>query len=181
MIKKLLHDFTASLCFAVLILSLAVNSFISSLTENFRSDVLRLHIIASSENDCDIALKNTVRDGLLPEIRSIYGKCKSFDEAVCLSRENQELLKNKAVEILRQNGCDDDVEIIIGNKNYDERVYGGITYPAGEYCSLRIVIGEGKGSNWWCVLFSPLTDIGIERQGNGREKKLTFKFLQWFS
>ena len=178
---KLSHKFTAWLCFAVLILSLAINSRLSLLTEDFSSDVLRLHIIASSDNDRDIALKNTVRDGLIPVLNDIYGGCKSFDDALYLSHNNKDILTNKAKDILRHNGCRDDVNIIISNKEYDAKSYNGTTYPKGNYCSVQIVIGEGKGSNWWCVLFSPLTDIGIEKQGSGKEKQIKFKFLQWFT
>lgn len=44
----------------------------------------------------------------------------------------------------------------LGRENYPTRQYGGFSLPAGSYTSLRVVLGEGKGHNWWCVVFPPL-------------------------
>lgn len=181
MYKRILHNFTAGLCFAVLIIGLSANSVHAFMKESFCSDVLRFHIIARSDSKEDIELKNTVRDGLIPIINSTFCQCKSFDEALEMSQQSKAELRNQAKRILEQNGCYEDVKVIIGKKQYGEKSYNGVCYPEGTYCSVRIVIGEGKGSNWWCVLFSPLSDIGIERQGTGNEKRLKLKFLEWFN
>jgi stage II sporulation protein R len=61
-----------------------------------------------------------------------------------------------ANETLKENNCDYNAEITLGTEYYTTRQYGEITFPAGEYTSLRFVLGEGKGENWWCVLFPPL-------------------------
>jgi len=172
---------TAGLCFAVLIFSLAYTSFSQNTKELLCSNVLRLHILASSDSEQDIALKYKVRDGLMPVMEEMFNDCKNFEEAEEKAQIGKEILQSKAEEILKKHGCDDGVRIIIGQKHYDEKVLDGIKYPEGEYCSLRIVIGEGKGHNWWCVLFSPLTDAGIERNGDSSGScNVTFKFLQWF-
>jgi len=46
------------------------------------------------------------------------------------------------------------------------RNYDTFRLPAGVYESLRIVIGEGEGKNWWCVVFPelclPATAEGFE-------------------
>ena len=39
---------------------------------------------------------------------------------------------------------------------FPTREYDGFALPSGEYLALRVVIGEGAGKNWWCVVFPPL-------------------------
>ena len=41
-------------------------------------------------------------------------------------------------------------------ESYPTRNYDGFSLPAGGYLSLQIILGEGKGHNWWCVVFPPL-------------------------
>ena len=65
-------------------------------------------------------------------------------------------------KILIQNGCFDNVGIAVSKEMYPEKRYGTFTFPSGEYLSVRVLIGEGKGENWWCVLFPPLCNAGIE-------------------
>ena len=70
--------------------------------------------------------------------------------------ESKNELLNTANETLKENNCDYNAEITLGTEYYTTRQYGKLTFPAGEYTSLRVVLGEGKGENWWCVMFPPL-------------------------
>ena len=62
----------------------------------------------------------------------------------------------QAEKTLRDNGSDYHVSALIGKENYPTREYGDIRLPAGNYSSLRVMIGKAEGKNWWCVLFPPL-------------------------
>ena len=53
-------------------------------------------------------------------------------------------------------GHERDVRVEIGAFPFPEKRWGGMTFPAGEYRAIRVVIGDGAGQNWWCVLFPPL-------------------------
>ena len=65
-------------------------------------------------------------------------------------------------QIVRNNGYNYTVTADIGARYVPEKTYGNVTFPAGEYEALNVVIGSGKGENWWCVLFPPLCMIGAE-------------------
>ena len=48
------------------------------------------------------------------------------------------------------------VQLLLGVDAFPDRTYGGVLFPAGDYDALKIVLGDGAGHNWWCVLFPPL-------------------------
>ena len=64
-------------------------------------------------------------------------------------------------------------KIDYGMHDFPEKKYKGITYEAGEYESLLVTLGEGKGDNWWCVLFPPL--CLLEAEENVEENDVEYK------
>ena len=46
--------------------------------------------------------------------------------------------------------------VTLSEEFYPTREYDGFSLPAGNYTSLRVVLGEGEGHNWWCVVYPPL-------------------------
>lgn len=119
-------------------------------------DVFRLHILANSDSEADQKLKLTVRDAILQSGDFIFSDCVSSDEASRRAGENLDFLRSVAEDTLRRNGCRSDVHCEVTEMEFDERVYGSVTMPAGNYKALRITIGEAKGKNWWCVMYPPL-------------------------
>jgi stage II sporulation protein R len=65
-------------------------------------------------------------------------------------------LEKAAEDVLRERGCERDVSVALGQEDYPTRDYEGFCFPAGEYLSLRVMIGKAEGRNWWCVLFPSL-------------------------
>ncbi len=118
--------------------------------------VIRLHVLANSDSEEDQALKLKVRDALLLKAASLTEGCTDRGEAEAALTEQTEVLRAEAERALRENGCDKAVSVVIGQEHYPTREYEGVRLPAGEYCSLRVMIGEAEGQNWWCVLFPPL-------------------------
>ena len=171
MTKSTFTKITAGLCFAVLILALGYTSACQNIFfDRIYGNVLRLHIIASSDKDEDIAIKNTLAKRMENTLDSIFKDCTDFEDALERAENQSDFLETEAQRQLENLGCHEKVQVQIGKYGYDTRVLGGVTYPEGEYCSVRIIIGEGKGKNWWCVLFSPFTDTGIKREADGNEK-----------
>lgn len=126
-------------------------------------DTLRLHILASSDSEEDQALKLSVRDAILTEFSSELGKSDSISAA----KEETALLlceiEKLAAEKIRECGYDCEVRASLGVEWYDTRSYEDFVLPCGYYTSLRVVIGEGEGKNWWCVMYPPLClDIATE-------------------
>ena len=118
--------------------------------------VLRLHVIANSNSDEDQQLKFKVRDKILEAGTSVFAESSSKSEAVSEIEKNITLLEAIARETVKENGYSYPVKIELGNEKYPTKSYDSFCFPAGEYLSLRIIIGEGKGENWWCVLFPPM-------------------------
>ena len=65
-------------------------------------------------------------------------------------------LERIAAEEISDCGYEYDVTAEVANTMFPTKEYDGFTLPAGEYLALRIIIGEGNGHNWWCVVFPPL-------------------------
>lgn len=116
-------------------------------------DVLRLHVIAESDSAEDQARKLAVRDAVLDCLAPALEGCSSHEEARRIVTENLPRIQTAAETTLEQHGSDCAVTLLLGRESYPRRDYGGAVLPAGIYDSLRVVLGEGAGHNWWCVLF----------------------------
>ena len=124
--------------------------------DSLRGSVLRLHILADSDSDEDQELKLLVRDELLRNSGELFGEADSLEEAEAAAAEKLPEIEALAEKTLRRRGCFDKVTAEIADVEFDERVYGDITMPAGTYRALRIKIGKAEGHNWWCVMYPPL-------------------------
>ena len=121
-----------------------------------RSDVLRLHVIAASDSEADQAVKLLVRDAVLAEGAAVFDGSVTADEAQRRLAPFLGRLEKAADRVLRENGLPYTATARLINEYFDVRSYDGVTLPAGRYQALKIVLGEGKGQNWWCVMFPPL-------------------------
>lgn len=119
-------------------------------------DVFRLHVIANSDSDEDQALKLRVRNAVLEASADIFGGAVSADDAKHLSEENLQLFEAAADAEIAASGYDYSVRCEVGTVHFDRRVYGSAELPEGDYSALRVIIGEGEGKNWWCVMFPAL-------------------------
>ena len=124
--------------------------------EEIYDSVLRLHVIANSDEDADQALKLKVRDAVIEAIRPIADGCASLEEVSLAVADSMEELRLCALNVVRENGCGYDVSVELGREKYPTKTYADVCFPAGEYLSLQIKIGAAVGQNWWCVLFPPL-------------------------
>ena len=124
--------------------------------EEIYDKVVRLHVLANSDSEKDQAIKLKVRDAILEVTVPLLENCQSKEEAVLLLEENQPFLIATAQTVLQENGFEDAVSIEMGLEEYPTRTYDSLCFPAGEYISMRVSLGEGEGQNWWCCLFPPL-------------------------
>ena len=118
--------------------------------------VIRLHVIAESDSETDQADKLAVRDAILPLAAQELSECESRDSAAARLQNLMPALEQAAENTLRERGCARDVAVTLGQEDYPTRDYEGFCFPAGEYLSLRVMIGKAEGQNWWCVLFPSL-------------------------
>lgn len=118
--------------------------------------VLRFHVKANSNSRQDIALKYAVRDAVLAKFGGDLEKNTSMQEAVDFISDNLTRIEEIAVKTIYEAGYSYPVKVYIANDYFPIRQYGDMVFPAGEYKSLRIDIGEAKGENFWCILY-PMT------------------------
>jgi len=124
--------------------------------------VIRLHVVASSDSEEDQRIKLSVRDAVLEKVSEATTGARTREEAGAMIKAELEAIEAAANDALERAGSAETARAVLRREEYPLRIYGGDTggeafaLPAGEYESLRIVIGEGKGKNWWCVLFPPL-------------------------
>ncbi|MBQ3137814.1 MAG: stage II sporulation protein R [Clostridia bacterium] len=124
--------------------------------EGIREKVLRLHVIAASDSVADQSLKYAVRDELLRDGESIFRGSETVIQAEEKISDSLDFLKKSAENTLKKSGCDYPVNVILERTYFPTRQYENITLPAGYYKAVKVIIGEGKGKNWWCVMFPPM-------------------------
>lgn len=150
--KKIKISVTVGIVVAILF---SICSFAKT-SEEIRSDVLRLHVIANSDTSVDQNLKLRLRDYILQEGKNIFNGSVNVENAVEKIEPVLPELEKSAKAFVNQAGFDYDVKISLSNEYFTTRTYETVTLPAGKYLALRVVIGSGEGHNWWCVMFPPM-------------------------
>ena len=128
-----------------------------------RQEVLQLHVLANSDSPEDQALKLRVRDRILAETGDAFDRADSLSDARETAARSLSAVERAARAALDEAGSGEPVRAEVVRMFFDTRVYDGFTMPAGWYDALRVVIGEGKGHNWWCVLYPPLCISAAEK------------------
>lgn len=123
---------------------------------------VRLHVVANSDSAADQSLKLKVRDGVRILSAALLADAQSADEAWEILGENLSLLEGAALLCARLGGFWGEVRAEMGEFDFPERTYGQEVVPSGRYRALRVVLGEGEGRNWWCVLYPSLCAEGLE-------------------
>ncbi len=119
-------------------------------------DVIRLHVLAPSDREEDQQLKLLVRDEILAVYSDRLKEAGNIEDAALLTEGLLTEIRKTAEGVVKREGYSYPVSVSFGEERYPTRSYGAYDFPAGTYRSLKIVIGEGAGQNWWCVLFPPL-------------------------
>lgn len=117
-------------------------------------NIIRLHILANSNNKKDQELKLIVRDKILAKID--LREAKDQEEAWQYLEKNLERIKDFSQMVIKEKGYNYKVNLQLTIEEFPYREYGSHIYPPGKYQALKITIGEGQGQNWWCVLYPPL-------------------------
>jgi stage II sporulation protein R len=121
-----------------------------------RKEVLRLHVIANSDSETDQRAKLYVRDQLLRAGADLFDGSIDAQSAEAEITPRLAELELCARGALRELGLDYPVHVTVGEAYFNTRTYGEITLPAGRYRAVRVILGAGRGENWWCVMFPPL-------------------------
>lgn len=155
--KKTIFKIEISLLVALIICGvLNINAF-SQQCESIREKMLRMHVIANSDSEEDQQLKLKVRDAVLSAGKEVFDGSVTAIEAKEKITPYIDYLENIALETIKNEGFDYNVKITVEREYFNTRTYeNSVTLPAGYYTAVKVIIGEGKGQNWWCVMFPPM-------------------------
>ncbi len=163
--------------------------------EDIRNNVIRLHILANSDSSEDQAVKLLVRDAVLNCDEKFFSGEINIENVEEIFNANKERIKDIANEVLDVNGFDYKTQVSMTEEYFSTRTYENFTLPAGRYTALKIVLGNGEGHNWWCVMFPPLClpaasknaqlDVVFGENGagivsNAEKYEMKFKFVEIF-
>lgn len=131
-------------------------NYSQAISYNLSDSVFRLHIIANSDSSADQELKFKVRDKIIEYMNTLTSSSSDKKDVISMVNYHLDSFKEIALNTIKENGYNYDVNIEIGNFHFPTKSYGDISFPAGNYDALKIEIGDAIGQNWWCVLFPPL-------------------------
>lgn len=124
--------------------------------EGIYDRVIRLHVLANSDSDEDQAVKLLVRDAVTEYTDQLLCEVQTREASAKVLQAHLDEIAAVAAQVLLQQQKPPEVRVLLGKEDYPTRRYEKMAFPAGEYLSLRVVIGAGAGQNWWCVLFPPM-------------------------
>lgn len=152
--------------------------------EDIANEIIRFHVIANSNTDEDQALKLKVRDEVIEFVSNSLKESKDLDESRQFIIDNKSNIEDIAKSVIIENGYSYNVTSTLSRENFPDKIYGDVVFPQGEYEAYRILIGEAKGENWWCVMFPPLcfvdgtkeaidsTEVVEKLEGNNKKEKV---------
>ncbi len=193
--NKILRLEASVLIAVILACSLNMVSFAKQ-CDSIRNKMLRMHVIANSDSEKDQELKLKVRDAVLLAGKEVFDGSITADEAQEKIIPHISYLEQVAKKVIIENGFDYDVNITVQKEFFDTRVYdNSVTLPAGYYTAVKVIIGEGEGKNWWCVMFPPMCLPTVSSKGstedvlnsqeneivtNSGKYKVRFKIVEWY-
>ncbi len=192
--KKILLRIEISVAIALAICLFANITAFSNQCDGIRNKMLRMHVIANSDSVEDQNLKLKVRDAVLLKGKEIFDGSITADDAEEKIKPHIDELEQTALSVIKNEGLDYDVKITVQEDYFKTRVYNNsITLPAGYYTAVKVIIGEGEGKNWWCVMFPPMCLPAADSEceiddvlnseenkivSNGNRYKLKFKIIE---
>lgn len=161
--------------------------------EDIANEIIRFHVIANSNTDEDQALKLKVRDEVIEFVSNSLKESKDLDESRQFIIDNKSNIEDIAKSVIIENGYSYNITSTLSRENFPDKIYGDVVFPQGEYEAYRILIGEAKGENWWCVMFPPLCFVDgtkeaidstkalekleyNDKKGKAENNKVKFKF-----
>ena len=135
-----------------LCVTLCLGTWAQARQESISGSLVRLHVLAVSDDSNEQRIKLNVRDSVLSYISPKLEDAESPDEAKRIISSELDGIKSAAETAAEGRP----VKVTLTQEYYPTRDYGRFSLPAGRYESLRVILGEGEGHNWWCVVFPPL-------------------------
>ena len=169
---------------------------INTFSNDYKENLIRFHVLANSDSEEDQALKLKVRDKVISYLKPKLEDSESISQSEKIILNEKDKLMDICKETIKQNGYNYDVSINLGYSKFPTKQYSSVVLPAGEYKSLKIIIGKGQGKNWWCVVFpslclSAVTEESLQTAGLSHQEyaliseesqpyTIRFKAVEWW-
>ncbi len=192
--KKTIKRIEMSILISLVLCSVLNITSFSNQCNSIRDKMLRMHVIANSDSVEDQNLKLKVRDAVLLKGKEIFDGSVTADDAVEKIKPYIDELEKTALTVIKNEGYNYDVNITVQKDYFKTRTYdNAVTLPAGYYTAVKVIIGEGEGQNWWCVMFPPMClpaanaeceidDVLNSHENNivsnGQKYKIKFKIIE---
>lgn len=147
---------------AVLFVTALLALYSASVMKDLKENIVRLHVVADSNDEEAQALKLKVRDSVAEYTAELLKDANTAEESYKILQANIDKIQDVARQRAEDEGCDLPVTAQVGEFDFPVKSYGNITLPTGNYNAVRVTIGSGEGQNWWCVLFPPLCFVDSE-------------------
>lgn len=155
--------------------------------EYAKDELIRFHVLADNDSTEAQADKLAVKDAVVAFMQEELKDSRDIAESRRIIQEDMLQMQKIAVATLQARGAEENVEIAYGNFYFPIKYYGAFTLPAGEYEAVRIIIGEGRGQNWWCVMFPPMCFTGASEDLGAysdcapkKEIVVKWKVYEWY-
>lgn len=153
------HKWAGKMIAVLLVLSIGVTILQScgkkedKLQGSIADKILRFHVLANSDDASDQQVKEQVRDAVGAYLSPYLENLSSKAETIEVVENHMDEILEVADTVLAENGKEYGSRGEIATVAFPEKTYGSYTFPPGDYDALEIHLGEGKGHNWWCVLY----------------------------
>ena len=154
--KRIFGVFLAAAACVILLSAIRTEQLLHDMSQK----VLRFHVLANSDEERDQDLKLKVRDAVGSFMAEQLKNADTIEQSRQIVNSNLEEICAQAQNVVEQEGYDYPVSAALVRTDFPEKTYGQYTFPAGNYEALRVVIGEGEGHNWWCVMYPNLCFSG---------------------
>ena len=150
---------------------------VSDIQKGIAESIVRFHVVSAGDSEYEQSLKLLVKNTVLDFLSEKLADVTSKEETLSVLYELKQEITELAAGVLRKNNCSTSVTTNIEDTFFPVKTYGDLTLPAGEYTALKIVLGEGDGTNWWCVLYPRLCFVDATYGVVPDESKAAFKTI----
>ena len=172
------------ICISFLIVAIIILSGICLILpkDTVKTEYLRIHIRANSNAEIDQTVKYKVKDQVVIFLTPYIAECDTKQKAINMLSVRLKGVEEVANRVLEENGFDYKSKAKIKNEEFPTRVYSGVQLKKGFYDALIIELGDGKGDNWWCVVYPPLcfTGEGVAYQYKSKILEIILDFKKQY-
>lgn len=166
---SLVYFFSALVLSGIFTVCFFARQWQESFDESFYPNIVRMQIVGESSGEEDQALKLALKERVVAYTAAKTRFCKSAEQAERILCASLPEISDFAVAQAKKLGYAGKVETTFGEQKYTVRPLGNFTFPAGNYRTLRIRLGEARGKNWWGVLYPNLC---FDAAGDGEKEEL---------